>query len=98
MSSALVISIINGILAIVGSKLNSQGVQAVINLLSEAIPIIVKEYKEVLPIVKNIISVLSSSDDITPEQLDELDIIEAEVDANWNEAIDAYMKNHGDQK
>lgn len=94
MNSAIVLSIINGVLAIVGTKISNQTVQAVINLLMEAVPLIIKEYKEVLPIVKNIISVLSSSDDITTEQLDQLDVLEAEIDANWNSAVDDYLKQH----
>lgn len=96
MNTTLVLTIINGVLAVVGTKLNVQGIQAIINMLVEAIPLIIKEYKEVLPIVKNIISVLSSSDDITPEQLDQLDVMEAEIDANWNDAVDQYLQQHNE--
>lgn len=94
MNASLVLTIINGVLSIVGTQISNQTIQAVINLLMEAVPLIIKEYKEVLPIVKNIISVLSSSDDITTEQLDQLDVLEAEIDANWNSSVDDYLKQH----
>lgn len=61
----------------------------VINLLTALIPIVVQEYQALLPIVQNIIAVLKSSDDITPDQWNQLDAMSAQYDADFAAALAA---------
>ncbi|HEY2246702.1 MAG TPA: hypothetical protein VGH70_04600 [Bradyrhizobium sp.] len=60
-----------------------------INLLIALVPIIVQEYQAMLPIVQNIITVLKSSDDITPDQWNVLDAMSAQYDSDFQAALAA---------
>lgn len=60
----------------------------IIEALVTIIPVIVKEAKDLAPPVKNIIAALRGSEQITPEQLDQLDALELELDADFDDAAD----------
>ncbi len=55
-------------------------VGTIVNTLVEVVPILVKEYQDVLPIVKNIIATLKGDGTITPEQWQALDTLDKQVD------------------
>src|SRR5581483_4185817 len=59
----------------------------VIQLLTALIPSVVQEYQALLPIVQNIIAVLKTSDDITPDQWNQLDAMSAQYDADFQAAL-----------
>ena len=61
----------------------------VIEVLTALIPILITEYKEVLPSVQNIIAALQSNDDITDAQWDALDAMSAQYDAEFTTALNA---------
>ena len=61
----------------------------VINILTALIPVLIQEYKDLLPIVQNIITVLQQSDDITDDQWDSLDAMSAQYDAEFKAALAA---------
>jgi hypothetical protein len=61
----------------------------VIEVLTALIPILITEYKEVLPSVQNIIAALQSNDDITDAQWDALDAMSAQYDAEFTAALNA---------
>jgi len=61
----------------------------VINILVALIPVLIQEYKDLLPIVQNIITVLQQSDDITDDQWDSLDAMSAQYDAEFKAALAA---------
>jgi phage-related protein len=65
----------------------SPAVQKVIDLLIAWIPLIIAEYKALLPIVQNIIATLGSNANATAEQLVQIRLLSARVDA----AFDASM-------
>jgi hypothetical protein len=61
----------------------------IINLLTALIPVLIKEYKDLLPIVQNVITVLQQSDDITDAQWDALDAMSAQSDVDFRAALAA---------
>lgn len=61
----------------------------VINILTALIPILIQEYKDLLPIVQNIITALQSSDDISDDQWAALDAMSAQYDAEFQAALAA---------
>lgn len=73
---------------------DSQAVQSVINMLVQIIPILIQQYKDVLPAVQNIIAILSSDDATTAEQRAKLEELDAMVDAAFDQAVLDYDKNH----
>jgi hypothetical protein len=61
----------------------------VIEILTALIPLLIQEYKELLPLVQNVITALQQSGDITQEQWDALDALSSQYDADFRTAIDA---------
>lgn len=61
----------------------------VISILTALIPILIQEYKDLLPIVQNVITVLQQSGDITDEQWDALDAMSAQYDTEFETALKA---------
>jgi hypothetical protein len=55
------------------------------------LPAIVQEAKDLAPTVKNIIATLRGNAATTPEQLDQLDAIEAPIDAAFDAAATAAL-------
>lgn len=58
----------------------------IVGLLAEILPIVIKEAMDLAPMIKNIIEALRSHDAVTPEQLDQLDVLDAQVDAAFEAA------------
>jgi len=50
------------------------------------IPILVNEYKALLPMIQNVITALKSNGNITADQLTALDAMEAQIDAAFEQA------------
>jgi len=97
MDATVVTSLLTALLSLLQNLgVNSTVVTSVISTLVALVPILVKEYQDVLPTVKNIISILASSDDVTSEQLDTLDELEAIIDAAFDSAVTNYTTNHGE--
>jgi hypothetical protein len=67
----------------------TQIIAQVISILTALIPILIKEYQDLLPIVQNVITVLQQSDDITDAQWDALDAMSAQYDAEFTSALAA---------
>ena len=81
-------AILTSLLTLVGNLVPAIGgttstVGMVISTLTEVIPLAVKEYQDVAPMIKNIISALKD-ENITQEQLDQLDALEAQIDAAFD--------------
>lgn len=97
MNTTMIVMILSALL----SALQSLGVNAgtvtnVINLLIAIVPTLVKEYQDAVPIVKNIISLLKSSGQLTDAQMATLDEQEAKIDADYDKASADYDANHPD--
>lgn len=68
---------------------SATSVQSVINALVQIIPVLVKEFQDVVPIIKNIIAALSENPATTEEQLAELAKLDEKVDAEFEAAAAA---------
>lgn len=77
------------LLQIVAPGATTATIAKVIELLTALIPVLVQEYKDLLPIVQNIIAVLQSSDDITDAQWDALDAMSTQYDSEFQAALAA---------
>lgn len=67
----------------------SGAIGSVIKTITELMPVLVDEFQDVLPSVKNIIEALRENGDITDEQWDELDKVEAAIDKAFDDAAAA---------
>src|ERR1700740_2570631 len=77
------------ILAQVAPGATTTLISSIIEALVALIPIIIKEYQDLMPTVQGIIDVLKQSDDVTGEQWDQLDQISAQADADFQSALAA---------
>ena len=73
---------------------NSQAISTVITTLIEIIPFLTKELEDVKPAIQQIIEIITSSDDVTPDQINQIESLSAQVDAAFDTAVDGYLKNH----
>lgn len=65
---------------------NAQLITKIINGLVVLVPILIQEYKELVPVVKNIISVLKNSGNLNEDQWNQLIEMEVKIDAAFDEA------------
>lgn len=84
----------NAVLALIQVLLPAMGgnaalVSKIIEALVALIPILITTYKDLVPIAKNIIIALKADPSTTIEQLDALDIAEAQLDAAYEVAAAA---------
>jgi len=85
MSSA--ITLLLTVLAQIAPSLGvSSSITAIINTLVELIPILVKEFQDLVPLVKNIVDALRDNKTITDQQLQDLDALEEKIDAEFEAA------------
>lgn len=75
------------VIATIAASLNVPSqITSIINTLVSLIPILVKEFQDVVPLVQNIITALRGNGTVTPEQLQQLDDLEAKIDAEFEAA------------
>jgi hypothetical protein len=84
-------SVITGLLSLVGNLVPLAGgststVGMVINTLTEVVPLVIKEYQDVAPFIKNIIAALKDDPAATQAQLDALDVLDKQVDDAFDAA------------
>lgn len=65
---------------------NAASIQKVIDALIQVVPLAIKEAKDVVPSIQNIIDALRGSGEVTTDQLDQLDTLEAQIDADFDAA------------
>lgn len=90
----------NAVLSLIAALLpqlagNSPMMEKIIAALVALVPIIVQEYKDLVPIVKNIIVAVRSDPSTTGAQLDDLDKMEAMLDADFDAAATAAQVEDG---
>ena len=61
----------------------------IISMLEALVPAIIQEAKDLYPTIKHIIETMRGSSVITKEQLDQLDVIEAKIDSDFDAAVAA---------
>lgn len=64
-----------------GSLLASPVVKYAIEFITAATPVVIQEYKDLKPVVKNIITALKADPSTLPTQLDDLEKLEIDIDA-----------------
>jgi hypothetical protein len=83
----------NAVLSLIAALLpagaNAALIEKIIEALVALIPIIVQEYKDLVPIVQNIIVAVKGDPATTEAQLDALDAMEAQLDADYESAAAA---------
>jgi len=83
------VTILLGLLQAIAPGATTGTIAKVVEVLAALVPIIVQQYKDLLPLVQNVIAVLQSNGDITPEQWAALDAISAQYDADFKAALAA---------
>ena len=93
------IAILQSVLALVaqlaGSSANAALVAKIIDILLAVIPVVVQEYKDLLPIVQNIIVALKADPATTADQLAKLQALELVWDADFEAAANAAAAEDG---
>lgn len=87
---ATVIKLIESVLPLLGAiKTGNAFIDLAIQILSQALPAIIKEAQDLAPIVRNIITALKADAAITADQWAALDALEARIDAEFDAAAAA---------
>jgi hypothetical protein len=81
------ISLISSLLS--STKLTTPLITGIIDVVSAATPVIIKEYKDLKPIVSNIIAVIKADPSTQLDQLKALEQYEIQLDAEFDEAAAA---------
>ncbi len=85
-----VITSLLAMLEVIAPTISGSGtVQTVINTLLQIVPVLIKEYQDVMPSVNNIITSLKTNSDITKEQWTQLEELEKIIDADFEDAAKA---------
>jgi hypothetical protein len=84
--NAILTSLLSLVRNLVPLNGDTSTVGMVINTLTEVVPLVVKEYQDVAPFVKNIISALKDNPAATQIQLDQLNALNKQVDDAFDSA------------
>jgi hypothetical protein len=87
--SAILTSVLAIIAQLVPGSTSAALVEKIIEALIAIIPVVVKEYQDLVPIVKNIITALKDDPSTTAAQLDQLQQLEVQWDAEFEAAAAA---------
>lgn len=80
---------------IAGVTAETSTITSIINALVSLIPVLVKEYEDLVPIVKNIIAALSVNSATTADQLKTLQDLDAKVDSDFESAAAEALAEDG---
>ncbi len=81
-----ILTLIEQLLPAITSSTNASLVDSIIKALIGMLPFITSEIQSVVPAVKNIIAALSANPATTAEQLSQLQALDAQVDAAFEDA------------
>lgn len=81
-----VLSLIQSLLPALGSAGGASLVERIVATLLQLIPVLIKEYADLLPIVKNIITALKGDESTTAAQFEVLEQLDAQVDEAFEAA------------
>ena len=91
MSWTVVASILQTLLSLIPQITSSAKINEIITQLINLIPIAVQEAQDIVPLIRNIITALSNSGSVTPDQVAALKALDAEIDASYDAALSAYL-------
>ena len=81
------------VLAQISPVIGSTAITSIINALIQIVPALINTVEDVVPMVKNIIAALQSNTAVTPDQLAQLQALDAQVDAAFEAAATAAQDN-----
>ncbi|MCK1693749.1 hypothetical protein [Bradyrhizobium sp. 144] len=87
--TAMLTTILGLISALVPAGTNAALIEKIIEALIAIVPVVVKEYQDLVPIVRNIIGALKADPSTTSAQLEELQQLEVQWDADFEAAAAA---------
>lgn len=82
--SAVLLGMLEVFAEVAPSLTNNKAIQNIIKILIQLIPVLVQEYQAVIPMVRNVVSALSTNGAITPAQITELEALNAKIDAEFD--------------
>lgn len=65
---------------------NASLIEKIVEGLIALIPLLIKEYTDAIPFIRNVIALIKGNGNVTPEQLQTLDDLEAQIDAAFEAA------------
>jgi predicted PurR-regulated permease PerM len=83
------LSLVQSLLPQIG--VDSAAVTKIIAALIQIVPLVTSLNSTVIQSVQNVIAALKNSGDLTADQLSALDTLSAEIDANWDSSVAAYL-------
>lgn len=84
-----IISLVMSLILKVAPGATTEIIAQIVPILVQLVPILVQEYKDLLPVVQNIIAALKDNSEITQEQWDALDALNQQYDAEFLAALQA---------
>ncbi|BCA04215.1 hypothetical protein [Bradyrhizobium diazoefficiens] len=93
--TAMLTTILSLISALVPAGTNAALIEKIVAALIQIVPVVVKEYRDLVPIVRNIIGALKADPSTTAAQLEQLQQLEVEWDADFEAAAAAAIAEDG---
>ncbi|MEH2690493.1 hypothetical protein DXU04_37155 [Bradyrhizobium diazoefficiens] len=88
-------TILSLISALVPAGTNAALIEKIVAALIQIVPVVVKEYQDLVPIVRNIIGALKADPSTTAAQLEQLQALEVQWDADFEAAAAAAIAEDG---
>jgi hypothetical protein len=80
----ILITLLGKIVPAIGA--NADLINTIITALEQIVPVLIQEYKDLVPEVQNIVAALKGTDGITTDQWNALDALEGQIDAEFGQA------------
>ncbi|MCK1536899.1 MULTISPECIES: hypothetical protein [unclassified Bradyrhizobium] len=93
--TAMLTTILGLISALVPAGTNAALIEKIVEALIAIVPVVVKEYQDLVPIVRNIIGALKADPSTTAAQLAQLQQLEVQWDADFEAAAAAAIAEDG---
>jgi hypothetical protein len=93
--TAMLTTILSLISALVPAGTNAALIEKIVAALIQIVPVVVKEYQDLVPIVRNIIAALKADPSTTAAQLEQLQALEVQWDAEFEAAAAAAIAEDG---
>lgn len=93
--TAMLTTILSLISALVPAGTNAALIEKIVAALIQIVPVVVKEYQDLVPIVRNIIAALKADPSTTAAQLEQLQQLEVAWDADFEAAAAAAIAEDG---
>lgn len=93
--TAMLTTILSLISTLVPAGTNAALIEKIVAALIQIVPVVVKEYQDLVPIVRNIVAALKADPSTTAAQLEQLQRLEVEWDADFEAAAAAAIAEDG---